>query len=164
MFLSLVRPESISSPITSSAAVTAPWGTDGSAMLILAWRREEAVSYPAIAGDARSSRLWGGQCRGLQNGLRAHGRRVPAPHPHRQTKAQRADPAAARTCRSVDQPEGDQRDCERDNHVGEVAAQAQRQPPPACRNRQPGEICNQWPGQPAGALRGKVERHAEAEE
>src|SRR6516165_10630615 len=133
MFLSLVRPERISSPITSSAAVTASWGTDGSAMLILAWRREEAVSYPAIAGDARSSRL----CRGLQNGLRAHAQRVPAPRPHGQTKAQRAEPGAARNCRSVDQAEGGQRNRERNKYVGEVAAQAQREPPAARRNRQP---------------------------
>src|SRR3954453_10586323 len=58
MFLSLVRPDRISSPITSRAAVTTSWGVDEFAVVMGA-RMLPALAaghpYPAIAGYDASS-------------------------------------------------------------------------------------------------------------
>src|SRR6185295_19285840 len=63
MFLSLVRPERISSPITSSAAVTTPWELSATDMVLLtdfdparpypAIVRYDASSHPPKVGTAR---------------------------------------------------------------------------------------------------------------
>src|SRR5882724_7576883 len=59
MFLSLVRPDRISSPITSSAAVTTSFGADEFAIamttLLVAFPRRRARPYPAIVGYDASS-------------------------------------------------------------------------------------------------------------
>src|SRR3954468_11263885 len=58
MFLSLVRPDRISSPITSRAAVTTSWGVDEFAV-VMGVRMLPALAaghpYPAIAGYDASS-------------------------------------------------------------------------------------------------------------
>src|SRR5215831_18804967 len=60
MFLSLVRPERISSPITRSAAVTISEGALAVVMTTFVANEEAAVSYPAIVGyDASSHRKSG---------------------------------------------------------------------------------------------------------
>src|SRR5215470_16418145 len=56
MFLSLVRPERISSPITRSAAVTISWDALAVVMTTFVANEEAAVSYTAIVGYDASSR------------------------------------------------------------------------------------------------------------
>src|SRR3989475_10325540 len=53
---------------------------------------------------------------------------------------------------------------ERDEDIRDVAAPSQGQPATAGRDGEPRQICEQWPAQPPGALRGEVQRHAEPEE
>src|SRR6476646_7716196 len=58
MFLSLVRPDRISSPITSRAAVTTSWGVDEFAVVMGARMLPAPAAghpYPAIAGYDASS-------------------------------------------------------------------------------------------------------------
>src|SRR6516225_1013950 len=98
MFLSLVRPERISSPITSRAAVTASWGRDGSAMLILAWRREERGRSPTLPLQAMLVQVASGAANaagttpGVARTRSASLLRIRTG----QAKAQRAEPGAAR--------------------------------------------------------------------
>src|SRR6266446_157308 len=79
MFLSLVRPDRISSPITRSAAVTTSLGT-GTVVMITCGRH--CPPYPAIVGYAASSRDLPGSGRMLSpigTGTRESSMPAPAP-------------------------------------------------------------------------------------
>ena len=64
----------------------------------------------------------------------------------------------------IDQAESGKRHRQRNENIGEVAGPAQRKPAADRRDQQPREVGQQRPQQPAGALRGEIERHAEAEQ
>src|SRR5689334_24936190 len=58
MFLSLVRPEGIWSPMTESAAVTSPCPEEFVPVMMGLMPSWKAIPYPAIGGDVASSRWW----------------------------------------------------------------------------------------------------------
>src|SRR6516165_3465941 len=83
--------------------------------------------------------------------------------PHAQRAAD-VEPRAASHSRRINEAKNAKRNRQGDKYAAEAAAQAQGKIAAARRDHEPGEIGKQRPKQPAGALRGEIQRHAETEQ
>jgi hypothetical protein len=74
------------------------------------------------------------------------------------------EPGAAGDRARVDQAERGQRRAQGEEHMGQVAAPAERQPAAGRGDRQPRQVRQQRPQQPPGTLGSELQRHPQPEQ